>query len=52
MGLSSHGLQWYNQLLTYNNLKTLKDTWKINVFRIAMYTDENGYINNKDDMKQ
>ena len=52
MGLSSHGLQWYNQLLTYDNLKTLKDTWKINVFRIAMYTDENGYINNKDEMKQ
>ena len=52
MGLSSHGLQWYNQLLTYDNLKTLKDTWEINVFRIAMYTDENGYINNKDEMKQ
>lgn len=51
-GISSHGLQWFPNILTYNNLKTLKDTWNINVFRIAMYTDENGYISNKDSIKQ
>lgn len=43
-GLSSHGLQWYSDLLTYDNLKYLRDNWEINVFRLAMYTEENGYI--------
>lgn len=47
-GISSHGLQWYKELYTYDNLKTLHDTWNTNVFRIAMYTDPNqdGYIKN------
>lgn len=45
-GLSSHGIQWFSEVLTYENLKELKESWNINVFRIAMYTDENadGYI--------
>lgn len=43
-GLSSHGLQWNSDLLTYDNLKYLRDEWEINVFRLAMYTEENGYI--------
>lgn len=50
-GISSHGLQWYSDILTYDNLKNLKETWKINVFRIAMYTDENGYIAKKEETK-
>lgn len=50
-GISSHGLQWYPDVLTYDNLKNLKETWKINVFRIAMYTDENGYISKKEETK-
>ena len=47
-GISSHGLQWYKDLYTYDNLQTLRDTWQTNVFRIAMYTDPNqdGYIKN------
>lgn len=51
-GVSSHGLQWYSDILTYDNLKELKETWDINVFRIAMYTSENGYIDNKESTKQ
>lgn len=51
-GISSHGIQWYSDILTYNNLKILKETWNINVFRIAMYTTENGYISNKENIKQ
>lgn len=51
-GISSHGIQWYSDILTYDNLKTLKETWGINVFRIAMYTDENGYIANKETIKE
>lgn len=51
-GISSHGIQWYSHLITFDNLKSLKNDWGINVFRIAMYTDENGYISNKDEIKQ
>lgn len=41
-GISSHGIEWFSNLITFDNLKTLKEDWKINVFRIAMYTDANG----------
>lgn len=45
-GLSSHGIQWFSEVLTYENLKELRENWNTNVFRIAMYTDPNanGYI--------
>lgn len=45
-GISSHGIQWFNYLVTDNNIKTLK-SWGSNVFRLAMYTKENGYVDNK-----
>ncbi len=45
-GVSSHGLQWFNYLITDQNIKTLK-SWNSNVFRLAMYTKEGGYIDNK-----
>ena len=45
-GVSSHGLQWFNYLVTDDNIKTLKD-WGANVFRLAMYTKEGGYVDNK-----
>ena len=53
-GLSSHGIQWFSEVLTYDNLKQLKDEWKINVFRYAMYTDSsaNGYIAHPEESKQ
>ena len=43
-GVSSHGVQWFNDLYTRENIKTLKTDWNTNVFRIAMYTKEGGYI--------
>ncbi|MDD2377104.1 MAG: glycoside hydrolase family 5 protein [Clostridia bacterium] len=43
-GLSSHGIQWYSDMINYKNLKHLRDEWGINVFRIALYTLEGGYI--------
>lgn len=46
MGISSHGIQWYGDLVNYDTLKELRDNWNINVFRIAMYTEEEGYIQN------
>ena len=46
-GISSHGLQWYGDYINYDTLKELKENWNINVFRIAMYTEEGGYISDK-----
>ena len=43
-GVSSHGIQWFNDLYTKNNIKVLKEDWDTNVFRIAMYTKEGGFI--------
>jgi len=45
-GLSSHGVYWFGDYYTYDNLKTLVDTWNMNVFRIAVYTnpDDDGYV--------
>ena len=43
-GVSSHGVQWFYELYTKNNFKSLKEDWNTNVFRIAMYTKEGGYI--------
>jgi len=42
-GLSSHGLQWEGVAnLTQANIKALRDSFKCNVFRIAIYVDEEG----------
>lgn len=46
-GISSHGLQWYGNFINEENIKILKDDWHSNVFRIAMYTAEDGYLSNK-----
>lgn len=46
-GISSHGIQWYNGFINKDSIKILKNEWNTNVFRLAMYTEENGYISNK-----
>ena len=46
-GMSSHGLQWYGNLVTEQNIKVLRDEWGSNVFRLAMYTSEGGYLDNR-----
>ncbi len=45
-GISSHGLQWFDYLITDENIKTMK-SWGANVIRLAMYTKEGGYIDNR-----
>lgn len=45
-GMSTHGIQWYGKYANEKTIKTLRDDFKSNVFRIAMYTEENGYISN------
>jgi aryl-phospho-beta-D-glucosidase BglC (GH1 family) len=44
-GMSSHGLQWFPQFADYDSIKAAADLGA-NVFRFAMYTEENGYISN------
>lgn len=51
-GMSTHGLQYYPDVVNMNAFKTLRDDWKSNVVRLAMYTDEKGYISNPASMKQ
>ncbi len=45
-GVNSHSPYWYGDIITYDTLKTLKETWGINIFRIAMFTNPEmkGYI--------
>lgn len=48
-GVSTHGIAWYPDYVNKDALKTLKDVWNVNVFRIAMYTNEyGGYCNGGD----
>jgi endoglucanase len=42
-GMSSHGLQWPGvAVLTEANMKALREDWNCNIFRIALYVDEEG----------
>ena len=45
-GMSTHGIQWFPEYANANVMKTLRDEWNSNLFRIAMYTEENGYLSN------
>ena len=50
-GLSSSGLQWQtSECIDEDVLKYLHNNWKINVFRLAMYTEEDGYIEHKEEI--
>lgn len=50
-GMSSHGIQWFPQFLSGDVIKSTADRGA-NLFRVAMYTAEGGYISDKDGMKQ
>lgn len=44
VGISSHGINEFPEFVTADSLKYLRDSWGINLFRVAMYTsDYNGY---------
>lgn len=45
-GMSSHGIHWFGDYINYDVLKELRDNWNTNVFRVAMYTAEGGYLTN------
>lgn len=43
-GMSTHGIAWFPQYVSYDSFKTLRDDWNTNCVRLAMYTHEyNGY---------
>lgn len=50
-GMSSHGLQWYGQ---YTGRASIENTAAngANVFRVAMYTGEGGYLSQPESMTQ
>lgn len=50
-GMSTHGMQWYGQ---YANSQSIRNTadWGANLFRVAMYTGEGGYLSSPDSVKK
>lgn len=45
-GMSTHGPQWFENCYTQGSLNALVNDWGIDVFRVAMYVEEGGYVNN------
>lgn len=43
-GFSSHGLQWFSNCMKTSAMDELVDNWGIDIFRLAMYVREEGYI--------
>ena len=50
-GMSSHGLQWFDQCYTPASVRALATDWGIDLFRAAMYVDEGGYLNNQSGLR-
>lgn len=54
-GVSTHGIAWFPQYVNADAFATIRNDWKANCIRIAMYSDENnGYCSggNKDNLKK
>ncbi len=48
-GMSTHGIAWFPDYVNKKAFKTLRDDWKTNCIRLAMYTNEyNGYCSDGD----
>ncbi|WEK55056.1 MAG: carbohydrate-binding domain-containing protein [Candidatus Cohnella colombiensis] len=50
-GMSTHGLQWFPEILNDNAFKALANDWDSNVIRLAMYVGETGYATKPEVMK-
>ncbi len=50
-GMSTHGLQWFPEYTSKQSIENTK-SYGANVFRIAMYVDEEGYRTSPEQMKQ
>lgn len=51
-GLSTHGIQWFGNFLTYDTFHAIQTEFGINVVRLALYTDENGYCDGSESKRQ
>lgn len=51
-GMSTHGLQWFPQILNDNAFAALAEDWGANVVRLAMYVGEGGYASDPDKFRQ
>lgn len=51
IGMSSHGLAWYPEAISEQTIKTLRDDWGCNAFRLAVYTEEYGGYTTSDENK-
>ncbi len=45
-GMSTHGIQWFGRCYNDNSLNALANDWKSDLFRVAMYVQEQGYETN------
>ena len=45
-GMSTHGLQWFGEIINENAFAALSKDWESNVIRLAMYVGESGYAEN------
>lgn len=45
-GMSTHGLQWFPEIINSNAFAALSNDWGCNVIRLAMYVGEGGYATN------
>ncbi|WP_127531117.1 carbohydrate-binding domain-containing protein [Paenibacillus kobensis] len=45
-GMSTHGLQWFPEIINDNAFAALADDWNSNIIRLAMYVGEGGYASN------
>ncbi len=50
-GMSSHGIQWYGSFCSSGAISTTAD-YGANVFRVAMYVGEGGYLQDMDGMRR
>ena len=51
-GLSTHGLQWFSKVVNFDTFCAIQESFGNNVFRLALYTDENGYCDGGTAKKQ
>ncbi|WP_212567923.1 carbohydrate-binding domain-containing protein [Bacillus alkalicellulosilyticus] len=45
-GMSTHGLQWFGEIVNENAFAALANDWDSNMIRLAMYVGESGYATN------
>jgi endoglucanase len=51
-GMSTHGIQWFPEIVNDNAFNALSNDWGANVIRLAMYVGENGYATDPTTVKQ